>query len=259
MIILKTDEEIEGIRKASRLVAQTLEYIESYIRPGVTTSDLNQKIDAFIRKHGGLPAFLGYRGYPASSCISLNHEVVHGIPSRAKVIRSGDLVKIDIGVIFQGYIGDAAKTFVVGEVPPRVRELVETTRKALYKGITMAQPGHYLSEISKAIQEEVEAHGFSVVRELAGHGVGLRLHEDPSIPNFVDSHRKGPKLKPGMVLAIEPMVNMGTHEVRTLADGWTVVTADGQPSAHFEHTVAILADGPEILTEVHKSQWQRKT
>ncbi len=250
MIILKSDEEIEGIRKAARLVALTLDYIESHIHPGVSTYELDQKIDAFIRRHGGTPAFLGYRGYPASSCISLNHEVVHGIPSRSKIIRSGDLVKIDVGVIFQGFIGDGARTFIVDSVPSRLLELVETTRNALYKGITMAQPGHYLSEISKAIQDEVEAHGFHVVRELAGHGVGLRLHEDPSVPNFVDSRRKGPKLKPGMVLAIEPMVNLGTSAVRTLSDGWTVVTADGRPSAHFEHTVAILSDGPEILTEV---------
>lgn len=250
MVILKTDEEISGIREASRIVAKTLEYIESFIKPGVSTYSLNQKIDSFIRGHGGIPTFLGYRGFPASACISINHEVVHGIPSKHKIIKDGDIVKIDIGVTYRGFISDGAKTFLAGNVDKRIKELVEITRNALYKGISMAMKGVYLVEISRAIQKEVESHGFSVVRDLAGHGVGIYLHEDPIVPNFVDGNKKGPKLKEGMVLAIEPMVNMGSHRVRTLSDGWTIVTADGLPSAHFEHTVALTKNGTEILTTI---------
>ena len=250
MVILKTNEEISGIREASRIVAKTLEYIKQFIKPGISAHYLNEKIDSFIRKNGGIPTFLGYRGFPASACISLNDEVVHGIPSKNKVIKDGDIVKIDIGVTYRGYIGDGAKTFLVGNVDKRKKELVETTRNALYKGISMAREGAYLVEISKAIQNEAESHGFSVVRDLAGHGVGIYLHEDPSVPNFVEGNRKGPKLKSGMVLAIEPMVNMGDYRVKTLNDGWTIVTADGLPSAHFEHTVAITRNGPEILTKI---------
>jgi methionyl aminopeptidase len=246
MILIKTEEEIKGVREASKIVAEVFEEISDFIKPGVMLKEIDRKIDKLIRKRGGRPAFYGYRGFPASSCISLNEEVVHGIPDN-RVIREGDLVKIDIGVEKRGYYGDAAKTFVIGEIPSRVVELVETAEKALYRGIDAAKPNGRLSDISHAIEEEAKSHGFYVVKELGGHGVGLFLHEDPLIPNYGEPGR-GPILKPGMVLAIEPMINMGTSDVKMKGDGWTVITADGSLSAHFEHTIAIGRDGPEILT-----------
>ena len=248
MILIKTDEEIEGIRKAARVVAEVLEYLREIVKPGVMTKEVDAKIKEFIESRGGYPAFLGYRGYPASSCISLNDEVVHGIPGSRR-IKEGDLVKVDVGVNLNGYIGDAAITIIVGDVPPRVRKLVETTERALYNGISQAYPGNRLSDISHAIQITAEKEGFSVVRELRGHGVGLKLHEEPFIPNYGPSGR-GPILKRGMTLALEPMVNMGRPHVKTKKDGWTVVTKDGSLSAHFEHTIAILDNGPEILSKI---------
>lgn len=249
MIIIKSDDEINGIREASRIVAEVLEYVKDRLIPGTSLAAIDRWIDEYIRKRGGSPTFLGYRGFPKSSCISLNNEVVHGIPADKKVIKEGDLVKVDVGVTLNGYIGDAARTYIIGEVSDRALELVRTTEEALYKGIDAAKPGNRLSDISHAIQVTAEAHRFSVVRELGGHGVGLKLHEDPIIPNFGKPGR-GPVLKAGMVFALEPMLNMGGPEVKTLDDGWTVVTKDGSLSAHFEHTIAIREKGAEILTVI---------
>jgi len=249
MIIIKSDNEIKGIREASRIVAEVLEYVKDRLIPGTSLAAVDRWIDEYIRKRGGTPTFLGYRGFPKSSCISINNEVVHGIPTEEKVIKEGDLVKVDVGVTLKGYIGDAARTYVIGEVDERTLELVRTTEEALYRGIDAARPGNRLSDISHAIQVTAEAHGFSVVRELGGHGVGLKLHEDPIIPNYGKPGR-GPVLKAGMVFALEPMLNMGGPEVKTLDDGWTVVTKDGSLSAHFEHTIALREKGPEILTVI---------
>ncbi len=249
MIIIKTDNEIDRIREASRIVAEVLDKVRDLLKPGISLSKIDEWIDGYIRQRGGIPAFLGYRGFPKSSCISLNNEVVHGIPTDDKIIKEGDLVKIDVGVNKNGYIGDAARTYIIGEVDERVKELVRVTEEALYNGIRAAKPGNRLTDISYAIQKTAEAHGFSVVRELGGHGVGLRLHEDPIIPNYGKPGR-GPILKPGMVFALEPMINMGRPEVKTLDDGWTVVTRDGSLSAHFEHTIAIRKEGVEILSRL---------
>lgn len=249
MIIIKSDSEIKGIKEASRIVAEVLEYVREKLVPGTSLAAIDRWIDEYIRKRGGTPTFLGYRGFPKSSCISINNEVVHGIPTEEKVIKEGDLVKVDVGVTLKGYIGDAARTYVIGEVDERTLELVRITEEALYRGIDAARPGNRLSDISHAIQATAEAHGFSVVRELGGHGVGLKLHEDPIIPNYGKPGR-GPVLKAGMVFALEPMLNMGGPEVKTLDDGWTVVTKDGSLSAHFEHTIAIREKGPEILTVI---------
>jgi len=248
MILLKSEDEIRGIRKASQIVAKVFEEIYEMIKPGVMLKEIDRKIDSLIRKMRGRPAFLGYRGFPASSCISLNEEVVHGIPDD-RIIKEGDLVKIDIGVEKNGFYGDAAKTFIIGRVTPRVEELVKTTERALYKGIDAARPNGRLYDISYAIENEAKSNGFYVVKELGGHGVGLFLHEDPIIPNYGE-RGKGPLLKEGMVLAIEPMINMGTSNLKMKGDGWTVLTADGSFSAHFEHTIVIGRDGTEILTQL---------
>jgi methionyl aminopeptidase len=247
MIDLKTTDEIDRIRTASTVVAEALDMIAEMMIPGVTTAEIDTKIERFIRDAGGVPAFLGYQGYPASSCISLNDEVVHGIPNSDRELHEGDIVGVDIGVKLDGFYGDSARTFAVGRVEPRVERLLEVTRDALHQGIQEARVGNRVGHISAAIQRHAEGAGFSVVRTLVGHGVGRRLHEEPAVPNF-GKPGDGPPLEPGMVLAIEPMVNLGARDVRTLADGWTIVTADGSLSAHFEHSVAILAGGPEILS-----------
>ncbi|MEN3045016.1 MAG: type I methionyl aminopeptidase [Candidatus Hydrothermales bacterium] len=247
MIILKSNEEIENIKKASKIVACVLFYIEEYIRPGITTKKLNDIIDRMIRKMGGLPAFLGYKGFPASACISVDNEVVHGIPSDKKVLEEGNIVKIDVGVNMYGFFGDGAKTYKVGKVNGEVEKLIYVTEKALYLGISQAKPFRRVGDIGFEIQNYVESNGFSVVRDLAGHGVGHYLHEEPVVPNY-GKKGQGPLLKRGLVLAIEPMVNMGTYEVKILDDKWTIVTLDGKPSAHFEHTV-LVDDEPIILTE----------
>lgn len=218
----------------------------SHIRPGVSTQELNRLAEEFIRRQGGQPAFKGYRGFPASICTSINDEVVHGIPSRRR-LAEGDIISIDVGVIYDGYVGDAAATWPVGCVSAEAEALIRVTRDALMKGIEQAAPGRRLSDISHAIQRHVEAHGFSVVREYVGHGVGQQIHEEPEIPNY-GPPGKGPILLPGMIFAIEPMVNAGGHEVFVCDDGWTVKTLDGSLSAHFEHTVAVTAQGPMILT-----------
>ncbi len=246
MINIRTSDEIELLRESGRLVAGSLDLAGKLVKPGATTAGIDAEIESFIRSHDALPEFKGYNGFPAATCISVNEEVVHGIPG-PKELRGGDIVGIDVGVRKQGYVGDGAQTFVVGEVPEGTGRLIDATREALEAGLAIARAGIHLSDVSHAIQKAAELRGFSVVRDLAGHGVGTNLHEEPEVPNYGPLGR-GPVLKVGMVLAIEPMVNAGTAAVRTLGDGWTVVTADGALSAHFEHTVAITSDGVDILT-----------
>ena len=239
-------EEIEKLRESAQLVAKTLRELGRAVRPGVTTAELDRLAETFIRDHGAKPAFKGYRGFPASICPSLNEEVVHGIPGDRE-LRDGDIIGIDVGVELNGYFGDAAQTFAVGKASDGALKLMEVTRESLMKGIAQARPGNRVGDISNAIQGHVEAHGFSVVRALVGHGIGREMHEEPAIPNFGPPGR-GPRLMAGLVLAIEPMVNVGGFEVVTRPDGWTVATKDGALSAHFEHTVAVGPEGPEILS-----------
>lgn len=246
MIILKSPAEIEIMKKAGSIVAQTHQRLKEVIKPGIKTGELNRIAEEFIIMSGAIPAFKGYRGFPASICTSINDQVVHGIPG-PRILEEGDIVSIDIGVVYNGYYGDAAYTYQVGQVSPDSRRLVKVTEESLYKGIEMAVEGNRLSDISHAIQTHVEKHGYSVVRDYVGHGIGQSMHEDPQVPNF-GMPGKGPRLREGMVIAIEPMVNQGKYHVRTLNDNWTVVTADGSLSAHFEHTVAITGEGPRILT-----------
>jgi methionyl aminopeptidase len=246
MIILKTKREIEKMRKAGRLVAETHAFLKTLIKPGITTKELDEAAEEFILKHNAKPAFKGYNGFPGSICASINEEVVHGIPG-LKRLKDGDIISIDIGTIVDGYYGDGAKTYPVGNVSEEKLKLINVTRQSFYEGLKFARPGYRLTDISHAIQEYVEKHGFSVVRDFVGHGIGQSMHEDPQIPNFGPPGR-GPRLKSGMVLAIEPMVNIGTYHVKILQDNWTVVTMDGKPSAHYEHTIAITDDEPEILT-----------
>lgn len=246
MIILKSPEEIRLLRRAGRLVAEAHARVAELVRPGVTTAELDRAVEELIRKAGGTPTFKGYRGYPASICTSVDHEVIHGIPGPRR-LEEGQIVSVDIGATLDGYVGDSAWTYPVGEVAPEVRRLLEVTEAALYRGIDAARVGNRISDIGHAVQSFVEAHGYSVVREFVGHGVGRSMHEDPQVPNYGKPGR-GPRIKAGMCLAIEPMVNMGKHHVRILEDQWTAVTVDGLPSAHFEHTVIVTDDGPEILT-----------
>lgn len=246
MIILKTRREIEIMRKAGRLVAQSHELVRKYIKPGVTTKEIDQMVEDFLRSQNAIPTFKGYGGFPYSICASVNEEVVHGFPSNRKLIE-GDIVSIDIGATFEGYVGDSAKTFLVGEVDDEKRRLVEATRQSFYEGIKYAKTSYRLSDISHAVQQYAESQGFSVVRDYVGHGVGKDMHESPQIPNF-GRPGKGPRLQVGMVLAIEPMINAGTYNVKVLDNNWTVVTVDGKPSAHYEHTVAITDGEPELLT-----------
>ena len=248
MIILKSPREIDCMRAAGRLTALTVAALKKAICPGITTGELDAVAEEFIVRHGGIPTFKGYQGFPAIICASINNEVVHGIPGLREV-KAGDIISIDIGVTYEGYVGDSAFTVPVGAVNADALRLLRVTEEALYKGIAQAKTGGRLSDIGHAVESYVNRAGFSVVRDYVGHGIGTRMHEDPLIPNFGPPGR-GPRLQEGMVLAIEPMVNIGSYEVKVLANGWTVVTADGSWSAHFEHTVAITADGPEILTRV---------
>jgi methionyl aminopeptidase len=243
---LKSEREIEGIRAAGSVLAGALEAAGKAVGSGKTLRQLEQVCDEYIRSHGGYPTFLGYRGFPAAVCISVNEEVVHGIPGRRK-LADGDIVKIDVGVTKDGLIADGARTFTVGDVRPDVAALVAATERSFWLGAAQAKAGSRVSDIGYAVQSYIEAQGFSVVRDLCGHGVGTSLHEDPSVPNF-GRPGTGMKLVAGMTLAIEPMVNLGRHEVQTLGNGWTVVASDGKPSAHYEHTLLVTADGPEILT-----------
>jgi len=246
VIICKSAVELDRMRAANALVAAVLAELRALVQPGVTTADLDAHAEGRVRDRGAEPAFKGYHGYPATICASVNEEVVHGIPSR-RDLREGDIVSIDLGVLLDGFFGDAAVTVPVGRVSERTAELLRVTEEALHRGLAKARIGSRISDIGHSVQEHVEAHGFSVVREFVGHGIGASLHEEPQIPNYGGPGR-GPRLVEGMVLAIEPMVNMGKAGVKVLGDGWTAVTRDGQPSAHFEHTVAVTSKGPLVLT-----------
>ncbi len=248
MISLKTPEQLRYMREAGKITAEVLLYAESILRDGMSTGELDQKIRAFIEHHGGKPSFLGYGGFPGSACISLNDEVIHGIPSSKRIIRDGDLVKVDVGVTYRGYIGDSARTFAVGTVSEQAKQLIETTRDSFFRGMEAAVSGNRIGDIGNAVESRVTADGFSVVRQYVGHGVGRELHEEPEVPNYGTPGR-GARLYPGMTLAIEPMVNAGKGEVRVLSDGWTVVTKDGSLSAHYENTIVITDNGPMILTD----------
>lgn len=248
MIILKSRPEIEKMRKSNAIVAAILEELRKKIRPGVKTIELDRLSEELALKKGARPAFKGYRGYPYSLCTSVNSEVVHGMPSERE-LKEGDIVSLDFGILNDGYYGDAAVTVPVGEITSGARKLLKITEEALYRGIAEVKAGNRIGDISAAIQGHVEAAGYSVVRDLVGHGIGKSLHEDPQVPNY-GSGGRGIELKPGMVFAIEPMVNEGTYRVEILRDGWTVVTADGKLSAHFEHSVAITENGPVILSRI---------
>ena len=251
MIYLKTKEEIDKMRSASQVVVEALDKLRENVAPGVSTWDLDRMAEELALKKGAKPAFKGYSDYPASVCFAVNEEVVHGIPSKKKILRDGDIVGLDFGVSLEGYYGDSAITVPVGDVSSLAHKLLAVTEESLKRGIAAARPGNRLYDISEAIQTYVEQEGFSIVRSFVGHGIGKKLHEDPQVPNFVPengSNGKGIKLKPGMVIAIEPMVNVGRPDIRILSDGWTAVTVDGTLSAHFEHTVAVTEDGPLVLT-----------
>ena len=246
MISVKSSRDLIAMRDACHISAQALELAGSLVRPGITTGEIDREVRRFIEKAGAKPSFLGYGGFPASACISVNDTVIHGIPG-TQVIREGDIVSVDVGAYYNGFHGDNAATFAAGEISPEAKALLDTTKESLYAGIQAAIPGNRVGDIGAAVQRVVEARGYSVVRQFVGHGVGTDLHEDPNVPNF-GTPGLGPRLLPGMTIAIEPMVNMGGCEVRILADQWTTVTADGSLSAHFEHTIAITSDGPVIMT-----------
>lgn len=246
MIYIRSKDEIYKIWESNKIVYETLQMLGKEIKPGVKTKRLDKLAEEFIHNKGGRPAFKGYNGYPATICTSIDEQVVHGIPSNRE-LRDGEILSIDVGAEKNGYYGDSAYTYAVGEVEPIKKKLMNITQESLYKGIAMANPGNRLSDIGNAVQTHVESHGFSVVRVLVGHGIGRELHEHPEVPNYGEPG-KGPTLKAGMCIAIEPMVNVGTYNVFTLDDGWTVVTVDKKPSAHYEHTITITEDGPLILS-----------
>lgn len=246
MIIIKSKREIEKLREAGRVVAEAHAFLKELIKPGITTGELDRRAEEFIKKKGSIPAFKGYGGFPGSICASINEEVVHGIPGK-KELKDGDIISLDIGSIVDGYYGDSAKTHPVGEITEENKKLIAATRQSFYEGIKFAKVGFRLSDISHAIQTYAEGEGFSIVRDFVGHGIGQEMHEEPQIPNY-GQPGKGPRLREGMVLAIEPMVNIGTHRVKVLEDDWTVITSDGKNSAHYEHTIAITDDEPRILS-----------
>ncbi|MCS7201536.1 MAG: type I methionyl aminopeptidase [Dictyoglomus sp.] len=245
---LKIREEIDNMRKGGKILARIFKELEKYIHEGVSTYELSRKVENLIYKYGAKPAFKGYRGYPEVICVSINEEIVHGIPRKNKILKNGDIVSIDIGLEYNGFYVDSARTYPIGEVSPLVLRLIEVTESALWKGIEKARVGNHLSDISWAIQQHVEKSGFSIIRDFTGHGIGKNLHEPPSIPNF-GPPGQGPILEEGLALAIEPMVSMGDYRVKILDDGWTAITLDGSLSAHFEHTVIITKNGPEVLTQ----------
>jgi methionyl aminopeptidase len=248
MVILKSREEVEKMHKAGQIVAKTLNLLADHVKPGITTMELDAIAEGEIRKAGATPSFKGYRGFPASLCVSINEEVVHGIPSYKK-LRDGDVVSLDLGAIWQGFHGDAARTFIVGKADDQAMQLMRVTEESLMLGIEQARAGNRIGDIGYAVQNYVESHGFSVVREFVGHGIGRNLHEDPQIPNY-GNPGQGPRIKMGMVIAIEPMVCMGKPEVEIMSDNWTAVTKDRSLAAHFEHSIAITDNGPWILTTV---------
>ncbi len=249
MIVLKTSRELGIMKEACSIAAGALQTVGNAVEPGITTGELDALAEKYIRSRGGEPNFKNYHGFPATACISINNEVIHGIPSKSRKICEGDIVSVDLGAKFGGYHGDNAATFACGTVSPEAKRLISVTRDALYEGINAARAGSRLGDIGSAIQRTVEAAGFSVVRQYVGHGIGTELHEAPEVPNFGTAGR-GIRLLPGMTLAIEPMVNAGGYDVKVLPDGWTVKTKDGSLSAHFEHTVVITSDGPKIMTIV---------
>ena len=246
MIIVKSEREIELMRRAGKITAAARALAGEMVKPGVTTREIDKAVFHFIRSQGAEPSFLNYNGYPASVCVSVNDEIIHGIPG-PRVLKEGDIVSVDVGAFFNGYHGDNAATFAAGDVSVQAQALMDATKASLHEGIRAAVAGNRIGDIGAAVQRYVEVRGYSVVRQFVGHGVGTNLHEDPSVPNYGTPGR-GPRLLPGMTLAIEPMINAGTHEVKILEDGWTTVTKDGKLAAHFEHTVAITPDGPVILT-----------
>ena len=250
-VTIKSNREIELMREAGRILALVHEELEKAIKPGITTKEIDRLGEELIRSYGCIPSFLNYNGYPASICVSVNDEVVHGIPSKKRILREGDIVSLDAGVIYKGYHSDAARTHAVGEISKEAQKLIDVTRESFFEGIKYAKAGNHLFDISKAIQNYVESNGYSVVRDLVGHGIGSALHEDPQIPNFKQRGR-GPKLVPGMTLAIEPMVNMGAFDVWWLEDDWTVVTQDESLSAHYENTILITEGEPEILSMIKR-------
>ena len=247
MIVLKTGRELKIMKEACSISAGALETAGKAVEPGVTTAEIDRLAEDYIRRRGGEPNFKNYEGYPATACISINNEVIHGIPSSKRKLRAGDIVSIDLGAKFDGYHGDNAATFACGDISPEAKRLMDATRESLYEGIKAARAGGRIGDISHAVQAYVEARGYSVVRQFVGHGVGTHLHEAPEVPNF-GTQGRGVRLIPGMTIAIEPMVNAGGAGVEVQPDGWTVLTKDGSLSAHFEHTVAITADGPKIMT-----------
>ena len=246
-VTIKSKHEIQLMREAGKRLEDVHNQLAEIIRPGISTLEIDQFGEKAIRAYGCIPNFLNYNGYPASICVSVKDEVVHGIPKKNRILQEGDIVSLDAGLIYEGYHSDAARTYGVGKISDEAARLIRVTRESFFEGIKLAQPGNHLFDISEAIQNHVESNGFSIVRDLVGHGIGTHLHEDPQIPNFKEK-RKGMKLRPGMTLAIEPMVNEGTFEVEWLDDDWTVVTADGSLAAHYENTIAITEDGYEILT-----------
>ncbi len=251
-MIIYNEEEIRAIKKSNTIVAKILSELETMIKPGIQTKKLDEYAEMRAREMGATPAFKGYRGYPASLCTSINEEIVHGIPS-SRTLRQGDIISLDFGVLCEGYYGDAAATYPVGEVSPAARKLIQTAKEAFYKGLEQMKTGMRISDISCAIQNHVESQGFSVIRAFVGHGIGLSLHEEPQIPNFGLPGR-GPKIKPGMVLALEPMIAVGDWNVEILNDNWTAITKDRSLSAHYEHTVAVRNEGPEILSALNEER-----
>ncbi len=247
MITIKSEREIAFMKQAGKIVYLTHQELKKHLKPGISTLELDEIAEKTIRKHGALPSFKNYNGFPASICTSINDEVVHGVPSGKKKLRNGDIVSIDIGACYEGYHGDSAWSYIVGKASAQDQRLLDITEKSLYVGLEQVKPGNRISDISHAIQSFVEGHGYSLPEELTGHGIGQNLHEDPHIPNF-GSPNRGPIIKKGMTLAIEPMVNIGTKKIKTLSDYWTVVTMDRKRSAHFEHTIVVTDDGYEILT-----------
>lgn len=247
MITIKSTREIELMREAGKILAEVHERLGEMVKPGVTTWEIDKKGEELIRKHGCIPSFLNYNGYPASICCSVNDEVVHGIPSKKRILKEGDIISLDAGVICKGYHSDAARTWAVGTISPEAQKLIDETKECFFKALAVCTAGHHLNEIGAAVEDHASLFGYGVVRELVGHGIGTSLHEDPEVANF-RQHKKGPLLQAGMTLAVEPMINMGTHEVRWCDDNWTVVSKDGSMSAHYENTIVITDGEPEILS-----------
>lgn len=247
MIVLKTSRELKLMRDAGRVSSRALKLAGSMVEPGVSTWEIDRAVRRYIEEQGAKPTFLGYGGFPASACISVNEVVIHGIPHKGTILKQGDIVSIDVGATYEGFVGDNAWTFPCGQVSPEAQALMDATRESLFEGIQAAKAGNRIGDVGSAVQRYAEARGYSVVRDFVGHGVGAKMHEDPSVPNYGTPGR-GVRLLPGMTIAIEPMITQGVKEVKTLGDGWTTVTADGKLAAHFEHSIAITPDGPVILT-----------